>query len=116
MGCIYQKEPVTLLTTGATYTGTGRDAYGVGSNAGVSEWQTFVAHFYSDQAGTAFIDSSPDNVNWTQASTGALNAASPLVLSAPVTAQFYRARLVNGSVTQTIFVVNTSFISARSGN
>jgi hypothetical protein len=116
MGCIFQKEATSPLTATSTFTGAARDAFGVGTNAGVSEWQMFAAHFYADQSGTAFIDSSPNGSTWTQAFTGALSASTPLVLIAPVAAQFYRARLTNGSTNQTTLVINTSFISAKSGN
>jgi hypothetical protein len=106
---VYWTETTTALTANGTFTGTSRDAYGVGTAAGVSQFAYFNVAYYSDQAGTAYIDYSTDGSTWTLMATSALTAASSIILSVPVNAQFFRARYVNGATNQATFVVRSSF-------
>lgn len=109
---VYWTDTTTALVGSATFTGTGRDAFGVGTAAGVSEWAYFQATFYADQSGTAYIDYSTDNATWSVARTSAVTASTPLALTTPVQAQFYRVRLVNGSTGEGTLVIRSCFTTA----
>lgn len=111
-GALFFTDTTTALGGSATFTGTGRDAYGVGTGAGVSEFVFFNATFNTDQTGTAYIDYSTDNATWSVSRTAALAANTPLALTTPIQAQFYRVRVVNGATPQTTLVVRSGFTVA----
>lgn len=109
---MFWTDTTTALGGSATFTGTGRDAFGTGTGALTSSFALFNATFFADQTGTAYIDYSSDNATWSVARTSAITASTPLALTAPVQAQFYRVRVVNGSTAQGTLVVRSGFTTA----
>lgn len=90
-------DTTTTLGSGATYTGTSRDA------AATAVKRTVAATFYADVASAVngcLIDFSSDNTNWHPAASGSLSAGVPLQLSAILTARYWRVRMINGSGAQ----------------
>jgi hypothetical protein len=108
----YQLESATAQAAGATVTGATRDAYGVGTSAGVSQYAFFNAQAYSDQNGQLFIDQSVDGVTWVVANSAAYTGGIGATITAPIMAQFYRARVINGGTLQTTFSLRSSFSTA----
>ena len=115
MSALYQQEPTTLLTNNSTFTGSARDAYGIGANAGTSVYSAFSAQFYADQTGTASVESSPDGVTWSLVEISAVAPSLPVILNAPIQGQFYRAKLLNTGSTQGTLVINTGFTNTTAG-
>lgn len=105
-------ETTTALLASATFTGIQRDSFGAGTGALVSEWAFFNATFFSDQAGTGYLQESATGVTWVTVAQGALTISVPLVLSAPITQQFCRVLYTNGGTNQGSFTVNSSFTTA----
>lgn len=107
----FWNESVTAQAISATVTGTSRDA---GVAVGTSHrYAAFNAFAFADQAGTLRIEISTDGTTWRRASADvAVAAATPVHLSVPVTARFYRAVYVNGATAQTQFMLNTSYTGA----
>ena len=112
LGAMYWTDTIAPLGASATFTGVTRDAYGVGANAGASEFALFNATFYADQTGTAYIDYSSDGVNWSVCRSGSVSVSTPFALSAPIQAQFYRTRVINGSTPEGTLVVRSGFTTA----
>jgi len=108
----YQLESATALAAGGSFTGVARDAYGVGTSAGVSQYAFFNAQAYSDQSGQIFIDQSVNGINWVTTNSSAYTGNIGATISAPIMSQFYRVRVVNGGTAQTNFSVRSSFSTA----
>lgn len=108
---VYWNESVTAQAASATVTGLSRSTGIVaGSN---HRYAAFNAFAFADQAGTVRIEISTDGTTWRRASADvAVAANTPVHLSVPVTAQFYRAVYVNGATLQTQFMLNTSYTVA----
>jgi hypothetical protein len=113
----YAALPATTIGYGAA-----RDSYGAGQNAGVSQFGFFSALIFTDQAGTAYIDTSPTatsaaDTSWQQAATVAISASTPVLITAPVLQQFYRIRINNTSASpQTILNVRSGFTVTAPGS
>lgn len=103
----YWAESTTPLAASATFNGTAREAGP--ASPGPSPYAYFTGFFYTDQTGTARIESSPDNVTWTPVATDAVAASTPLTLQVPITARYYRAVIENGATLQGSLVVNSGF-------
>ena len=108
---VFFNESTTPLGISATFTGAAR-------SVGTTQYK---GHFYAafnaqvtaDQAGTVRIEISNNGTTWYRASADtALSAGGVVILSVPVTAQFYRVVVVNGAAAQTSFFCNTSFTVA----
>jgi hypothetical protein len=109
IGASWFSDTSTPLSSAATFTGTTRD---LGATATTVPWAYFGSTFYSDVAGTAFVEFSNNNSTWYpwNGSAGtALAAGSTVDIKAPIRARYYRARYVNGATAQGTFNVNTSW-------
>ena len=90
---------VAALGSGATFTQTPGAL--MGQQYSSTSFSTYMAQFYSDQAGTAYIESSYDNsTNWVVEATAPLVANTLLRLECPVISQYIRVRVVNGATAQ----------------
>ena len=97
----------TPLAASATYTGASRDT---GSPPGTgTAFSYFNASFYSDQAGTAYLDGSNDGTAWYPLATSAFVAATPLTLTTPVMYRYHRTRFVNSTTAETTLSINASY-------
>jgi hypothetical protein len=99
-------DTIAALGGSATFTGTSRDA------STLVGYSYFAANFYSDVAGTAFIEYSNDNTIWYPANGvagTALAAGTNVALSARLVARYWRVRYVNGAGAQATFAVNSNF-------
>ncbi len=96
-------DTTTPLGAGATFPGTSRDLQGASSTpyyhyAGI---RTLV---YADQAGTLYVDESPDGSTWTQGvSSVAVASGTVGRISHKATCRYVRLRYVNGSTAQGTF-------------
>lgn len=93
----YFTDTTTPLGGAATFTGVARD---IGGGA-PPPYVRFGCLFATDQAGTAFIDSSVDNSTWVVAATAAIVASTPLDLDTPLRTRYVRCRETNGATPQT---------------
>ena len=84
----------TPLLAAATFTGTGVD---------VSVYPSVVVAALTDQAGTLYIEFSPDNTNWDSSLSFTVTASVNEVHRITVTRQYFRVRFTNGAVNQTYF-------------
>jgi hypothetical protein len=100
----------SALTGSATFTGVARDV-GVASGS-LHQFAYFNTFFLTDQAGTARIDCSNDNITWYTCATQPLVAASPMILTVPVMTRYHRAVVVNGATAETFLWVNSSYTEA----
>ncbi len=92
-------DTTTNLASGATYTGTSRDA---GSTNG---YMRFIARVYSDQSGTMKIQDSTDNSVWRDVVSAPLVTGICTDLGVEVLARYYRVLVINGGVATTAFRV-----------
>lgn len=102
-------ETVAPLASAGSITGAARDVQAASVGPGFC---FFVATFYSDVAGTAFVEQSPDNVTWTPANGAAgttLGAGNTVQIKVPLVTRYYRIRYVNGAGAQTVFAVFSNF-------
>ena len=76
------------LNTGATFTGTGKD---------VSSYPSVVVAVKTDQAGTLYIEFSPDNSNWDSSLSFSTAAGINEVHRITVTRKYFRVRFTNTS-------------------
>ena len=65
--------------------------------------RTVVAHAFADQAGTLYIEQSPNGTNWDLVENVALSANAGVALVTVVESRYIRFRYVNGATAQTIF-------------
>jgi hypothetical protein len=94
----------TNLGSGATFTGTSRDA------GATPAFNRFVANAVADQAGTVRIEKSTDNTTWRRASKDiAVAANAPEQIEVRVTARYHRVVFVNGGVAQTQFLLTSAY-------
>lgn len=85
----------SILTAGATYTGTGED---------VSAYPSVVVAVKTDKAGTLYMEFSPDNTNWDSSLSFSVAAATNEVHRLTTTRKYYRCRFTNTAGTdQTYF-------------
>lgn len=97
----------TGLAGSATFTGTSQD---VGVAAGAStRFGYFNAFFFTDQAGTAYVECSNDNATFYVCATGLLTVSAPLILQVPVMTRYHRSKVVNGSTAETLLWVNVAY-------
>lgn len=101
-------ESTALLSGAGVFSGTARNNGGSASTFG-TRYKSFVGEFFSDQAGTAFVEKSVDGTTFRTVATAALLANTSLALTALVQAQYYRVRLVNGAVTQTVALITSAY-------
>lgn len=104
---IFYNETTTALSAGAYFQGPARDV-GVAAGTGFAAGY-FNTFFYSDQAGTAYLEGSANGSTWFPISSASLTAATPLAMYTPVMTRYHRARLQNLSTAQTTLVINTSY-------
>lgn len=78
------------------------DAY-TGAAFPVAGWGRIVGSVYSDQAGTLYIEQSPDGVNWDVVVSINYAAGTTPGFSVEVLAPEARLRYVNGATAQTVF-------------
>jgi len=62
-----------------------------------------IGSVFADQAGTLYIEQSPDNVNWDIVDSYAISANAGIGFSVEKVAEHIRVRYVNGGVAQTVF-------------
>lgn len=84
----------TPLGAGGSYTGT---------PFSVAGWGRIVGSVYSDQAGTLYVEQSPDGANWDIATSINYAAGTTPGFSVEVMAPEARLRYVNGAAAQTVF-------------
>jgi len=96
-------DTTTNLGAGATYTGTSRDA------ASTNTMRHFTAHFYSDKAGTSYIQNSIDATNWVIVAKATLTALEPVTMSVDVMARYHRVLHINGVDAQGSFAIRSSY-------
>jgi hypothetical protein len=58
---------------------------------------------FADQAGTLYIDQSPDNTNWDITQSISVSAGVGQAISQEIAARYVRVRYVNGATAQTTF-------------
>lgn len=112
-------DTTTPLGASATFTGTSRDLSSLGSlSSTVFSYAMFGATFYSDQAGTAFIDESTDNATWFMVASQAITAGTGALvgpnfgLNVRIRARYYRVRFINGSVLEGALRITSSFTAS----
>jgi hypothetical protein len=90
-----------VLANGATYTGTAYD---------VSRYGSVTCAVKTDQAGTLYMDFSPDGTNWDSSLSFSTAAGTNEVHRLTVTRRYYRVRFTNtGGSTQTYFRLQTLY-------
>ena len=62
-----------------------------------------VGSVYADQAGTLYIEQSPDNVNWDIVDSFSVSAGAGFGFSVEKVCPYARVRYVNGATAQTVF-------------
>ena len=62
-----------------------------------------IGNIFADQAGTLYIEQSPNNTNWDVIDSYAVSASAGIGFSVEKVAEHIRARFVNGGVAQTAF-------------
>jgi hypothetical protein len=62
-----------------------------------------VGSVYADQAGTLYIEQSPDNVNWDVVDSFSVSAGNGFGFSVEKVCPYARVRYVNGATAQTVF-------------
>jgi hypothetical protein len=62
-----------------------------------------VGSIIADQAGTLYVEQSPDNVNWDIVDSFSVSANTGLKFSVEKVVQYARVRFVNGVTAQTVF-------------
>jgi hypothetical protein len=88
----------TILGISAQYTGASFDTMADGVNfTGVTGLVT------SNQAGTLYIDQSPDGTNWYTTDTIAVSASGLGKINFDILVRYLRVRYVNGATAQTSF-------------
>lgn len=85
----------TPLNAAATFTGTGVD---------VSGYPSVVCAVYTDQAGTLYMDFSPDGTNWDSSLSFSVAASTNEVHRLSVTRKYFRARFTNTSASNQTFL------------
>jgi len=65
--------------------------------------KTVIAHAFSDQAGTLYIEQSPDGTNWDLSESVSVPANTGTALVTTVKSKYVRFRYVNGATAQTVF-------------
>jgi hypothetical protein len=58
---------------------------------------------FADQAGTLYIEQSPDNTNWDISESISVSANAGQAISREIVARYVRVRYVNGATAQTVF-------------
>lgn len=94
----------TVLTTGATWTGTSEDVSGYGSVVVASK---------SDVAGTLYMEFSPDNTNWDSSLLFIVAANVNEVHRLSVTRKYFRIRYVNGATPQGFFRLQSTLSNTQ---
>lgn len=109
-------ETSTQLAANATYDGAANGkvhdiADSGAADSSVSSFGIFVS---SDQAGTAYIDSSFNGALWRVQGSVVVSAGVPADLSVPIRQRYYRVRYVNGGTATGAgnFAIHSSFLSA----
>ncbi|MEM2386089.1 MAG: hypothetical protein QXO67_03810 [Candidatus Bathyarchaeia archaeon] len=96
-------DTTTPLGANATYTGASRDTF-ISTNFPYPRYALFMACALADQAGTLYIDESPDNTTWINGVKSASVAANtPTILEHKPIYRYVRVRYVNGATAQTSF-------------
>lgn len=95
-----QNSTSTILTAGQTFTGIAEDVLGFPGLCVASK---------SDQAGTLYVDFSPDGTNWDSTLTYSTAASTNEVHRLVVTRRYCRIRYTNGGVNQGYFRLQTTF-------
>lgn len=108
---MYWNDSVVAQAAAATVTGAARDA---GAAVGVAHrYAQFNAFAFADQAGTMRVECSTDNITWRRVSVDvAVAASTPVILTVPVMARYFRVVYVNGATIQTAFMLNSSFTAS----
>ena len=101
-GITIYTDSAAALAASAAFTGTSRDG---GATAG---YAGFVAHAYSDQAGTLCVEKSTDATTWRPAAQVAVSAAVPAEIRVTITARYHRVKFTNGAVAQTAFLLTSA--------
>lgn len=106
---LFWNETTSPLGGNGKFTGAGRD--NGGSTTGVpSKWNVFACFVTSDQPGTVIMQASNDNNGWFTVQTRSLNASvTSTYISQGMFAKYWRCQIINGSVDQTMLVMNSSF-------
>lgn len=96
-------EAGSIVTHASTTTPLGID--GTWTSPVDSELNTgrLIGSVLADQAGTLYIEQSPDNTNWDVVDSYAISANAGIGFSVEKVAEYIRARYVNGGVAQTAF-------------
>lgn len=80
-----------------------------GSSEKVRSYDTVVTAVKTDQAGTLYMEFSPDGTNWDSSLSFAVAANTNEIHRLSITRPYFRASFTNGSVAQTFFRLTTLF-------
>ena len=105
---VFHNETTSNQTNATTLTGTTRDT---GFAAGtVCPWNYFNWTVYNSHASTIWIEMSNDNSTWRRATVNvSVLADSVQTISVPVVTRYYRGMNLQGAVTSTGFMANSSY-------
>lgn len=108
---VWYQESTTAQAANAVLTTTTRD---IGASTGSSQRYSYFNVFaIADQAGVARVEVSVDNTTWRRATPDiAVAANTPLVLSLPVIARYFRVVYTNGATLQGFFLLTTSMTAS----
>jgi hypothetical protein len=67
------------------------------------EWRHFIATVYADQAGTLYVEQSPDGTNWDISESLSVSAGVGASLEVVIKSRYVRVRYVNGATAQSVF-------------
>ena len=99
----YLAEIGSLIALGSTTTALAADASWTSLVDNALNTGRIVGSVFADQAGTLYIEQSPDNTNWDIVDSFSVSANAGLGFSVEKVVQYTRVRYVNSTVAQTAF-------------
>ena len=93
----------SLIALGSTTTALAANASWTSLVDNALNTGRIVGSVFADQAGTLYIEQSPDNINWDIVDSFSVSANAGLGFSVEKVAQYARMRYVNSTVAQTAF-------------
>lgn len=95
----------TPLGSNATYTSVGREAL---------DFDSIVGTVYADQAGTIYIEQSPDGTNWDVSTSYNISASNGNGFTESIVAPYWRVKYTNGAAAQGTFRLSARTAGAGS--
>ena len=93
-----QKEQVAYTTTPL-----GAGASWSSGSIDMLNYSKLYVTVFADQAGTLYIEQSPDNTNWDVSESISVSANAGVAVAREIAARYCRVRYVNSATTQTVF-------------